>query len=86
MPKLPRRIDVITDTHGQPKALRIDGEEFPYFLLRHAEIIVEDDALPTITITLAAQEIFMLDDKTEMPALADTQSMPIIDVEPGHGE
>lgn len=86
MPKLPKRIDVITDTHGRPKEIHIDGEEFPWYLTRHAEIVVDQDELPTITITLAAVEIFMLDDQTEIPALADTQSMPIIDVHPGHGE
>jgi hypothetical protein len=86
MPKLPRRIDVITDTKGQPKEIHIDGEEFPWYLTRHAEIVIEEDAMPTITITMAAQEIFVLDDRTQIPELADTQSMPIIDVEPGHGE
>jgi hypothetical protein len=86
MPKLPKRIDVITDTKGQPKEIHIDGQEFPWYLTRHAEIIIEDNALPTITLTLAAVEIFVIDDQTKIPELADTQSMPIIDVEPGHGD
>lgn len=84
MPKLPEKIEVITDRKGRPKSVEIDGKEFPWYLAKEAEIFICQDELPTITLTIPATEIFMRDDHTKIVEIADTQSLPIVDVEPGH--
>lgn len=62
MPKLPQEIRILVDSTGVPFRLMVDGEEFPWYIAaEHATVDFADRAMPSVTITIPAHQIHVIE-------------------------